>query len=132
MFLINHRRYVNLSLVTTVSSLITALLSFRLESAKKTIEGLKSEKSAMLEMQDMLKRHNDTLKQQHDVSVTSQHVILSCCFFIVVLFLLLCRATQQLTEMEDERKHLSKQVKERDVKLTGTLTEDIHTTLVTR
>ena len=118
--------------ISHLCRLITWLLSFRLESAKKTIEGLKSEKTAMLEMQDMLKRHNDTLKQQHDVSVTSQHDMsyFHVVFFIVVLFLLLCRATQQLTEMEDERKHLSKQVKERDVKLTGAPTEEMCTTLV--
>ena len=62
--------------------------------------------------------------------VTTRHIKRTFMFYIVVLFLLLCRATQQLTEMEDERKHLSKQVKERDVKLTGAPTEEMCTTLV--
>ena len=44
-----------------------AALVFRLENAKKSIEALKNEQVTMAEMHEMLKRHSETLKQQHDV-----------------------------------------------------------------
>ncbi|KAK2179201.1 hypothetical protein NP493_506g00003 [Ridgeia piscesae] len=65
----------------------------RLESVQRALVTLKAEHETMTEMQEMLRRHNDTLKQQHDA------------------------ATEQVAKLEEERKHLSRQLKDKDTKL---------------
>ncbi|KAK2150153.1 hypothetical protein LSH36_420g00019 [Paralvinella palmiformis] len=62
----------------------------RLENNQRALLTLKAEHHSLSEMHEMLRRHNETLKQQYDV------------------------ASQQLIEMEEERKNQSKLLKEKE------------------
>lgn len=65
----------------------------RLETLKKALAAAQEEHKSLSELNEMLRRHNDNLKNQHDC------------------------ATRQLQELEEERKKVVQQLKQQEVKL---------------
>ncbi|XP_076324189.1 protein CIP2A-like [Tachypleus tridentatus] len=65
----------------------------RLESVQKSLENLQLDYNSVLEMNAMLQRHSETMKQKQDSML------------------------QQISDLENEKKNLAKQLKEKDTKL---------------
>ncbi|XP_031552269.1 protein CIP2A homolog [Actinia tenebrosa] len=70
--------------------------SQRLETNQRSLMAAQDENKALTELSEMLRRHNDNLKSQHDC------------------------ATKQLLELEQERKNVVQQLKERETKVQET------------
>ncbi|XP_046844894.1 protein CIP2A homolog [Xenia sp. Carnegie-2017] len=76
--------------------------SNRLKTVKEALVAAHKEHESLSELNEMLRRHNNNLKEQHDCS------------------------TRQLRQLEEERKNIMLQVQQKDIKI-NELTENVNT-----